>query len=144
MTGTPSAYQTGFFSSRGNESTDIGGFAPELLDYAYSIRQPSGVVEHQSSVVLYLDHPVAPLYTGPVQLVVGEFDWVVCLGDCNNTYNTSHVEQMFPKASDVDVYLQPGARHGLPFHRGAAQGFERYFDWVESEWGLRGLANGEA
>ena len=130
--GTPSAYQTGFFSSRVNTTSHIGGFQPKMLEYAYSIRQPTAEAEMGSGIVGYLEHPTASEYTGPVQLVVGEFDWIVCLGDCRNTYNATQVEQMFPKAKDVGVHLQPGTGHGLLFHNNASSAFKASFDWLSS------------
>ncbi|KAK4552139.1 hypothetical protein LTR86_010675 [Recurvomyces mirabilis] len=128
--GTPGALQTGFFSSRINTTTHIGGFEPELLDYAYAIRQPQPVVEFGSGIVLYAEHPTAPSFTGPVQLLVGEFDFIVCRGDCKNTYNTTQARGMFPKAKDFDIYLQQGSGHGLPFHNNATMGFQAQFDWL--------------
>ena len=37
---------------------------------------------------------------------------------------------MFPASSAVDVYLQPGTGHGLPFHMGGQVGFKATFDWL--------------
>ena len=127
---TPSAIQTSFFSSRVNKTTGIGGFDPKLLEYAFSLRQPTPGPEVGSANVLVLPLPGAPKYTGPVQFVVGEFDFLFCLGDCRNTYNATEVRGMFPKAKDVEVYLQPGTGHGLPFHNGAQVGFQATFDWL--------------
>lgn len=130
--GTPSAYQANFFTSRVNATTGVGGFDPKLLDYAYSIRQPTPLVEMGSGIVMYLQYPTAAQYTGPVQLMVGEFDYIVCLGDCRNTYTTTQLDRMFPQAKEVDINLQPGTGHGLPFHRNATLGFKATFDWLSS------------
>ncbi|KAK3678470.1 hypothetical protein LTR78_001767 [Recurvomyces mirabilis] len=128
--GTSGALQTGFFSSSVNTTTHIGGFEPEFLDYAYAIRQPQPVVEFGSGIVLYAEHSTAPLFTGPVQLLVGEFDFIVCLGDCKNTYNTTQANEMFPKARNFEIHLQQGGGHGLPFHNNATMGFQAQFDWL--------------
>ena len=40
------------------------------------------------------------------------------------------VDAMFPASSDVEVYLQPGTGHGLPFHKGAQVGFKATFNWL--------------
>ena len=129
--GTPSDIQTGFFSSRVNETTGIGGFEPKLLEYAFSIRQPSAGPEIGSANVLILDLPSAPQYNGPVLFMIGEFDFLMCLGDCQNTYNTTEVNGMYPNAKDVDIYLQPGTGHALPLHNGAQVGFQATFDWLD-------------
>lgn len=132
VTSTKSGLNIGFFSARANTTTSMGGFEPRLLDYAFATRQPTGIVENLSLVTLYAENPTAPEFTGPVQFVVGEFDFVVCLGDCKGTYNTTMVDEMYPKAKNVDVHLQPGTGHALPFHHGARRGFEGTFDWLES------------
>ena len=128
--GTRSVIQSGFFSSRVNESTGIGGFEPKMLDYAYSIRQPITAPQIGSGVTLIESVPTAPEYTGPVQFILGEFDFLICLGDCRNTYNTTQVEAMYPKAKGVDIYFQPGTGHGMPFHNHARLGFKATFDWL--------------
>ena len=128
--GTQGAIQTGFFSSRVNTTTGIGGFDPKILEYAFSLRQPYTGPQLGSADVLMLEAPSAPQYLGPVQMMVGEFDWLICLGDCRNTYNTTQVHEMFPKAKDVDIYVQPGASHGLSFHYDAPLGFQATFDWL--------------
>ena len=127
--GTPNSLQVGFFSTRANSTTGLGGFEPELLDYAWSIRQPQTVTEYGSGGVLLAENPVS-MFKGPVQLVAGEYDFTVCLGDCAAAYDPKLVEAMFPASSAVDVYLQPGTGHGLPFHKGAQVGFKATFDWL--------------
>ncbi|KAK5710027.1 hypothetical protein LTR17_019248 [Elasticomyces elasticus] len=131
--GTPLAFQTGFFSNRTNETTNIGGFKQEFLNYAFSVRQPESVVEMGSGVTLVLGNPTAPQFTGPVQIVLGEFDFIVCRGDCKGTYNMTDVENMFPVAKDVSVHLQPGTGHGLPLHNNATLGFKASLDWLSSQ-----------
>ena len=128
--GTQSAVQAGFFSSRVNKTTGIGGFDPKLLEYAFSLRQPMTAPELGSANVLILNAMSSPQYTGPVQFMLAEFDFLICLGDCRNTYNTTQVHEAYPKAKDVDVYIQPGTGHGLPFHNGARSGFQATFDWL--------------
>lgn len=128
--GTKSSLQTGFFSSRVNKTTGIGGFETKMLDYAFSIRQPITTPQIGSALVLIESLPSAPEYTGPVQFITGEFDFLICLGDCRDTYNVTDVEAMYPKAKGVDIYLQPGTGHGMPFHNNARLGFKATFDWL--------------
>lgn len=130
VSSTQGAVQANFFSSRVNQSTGIGGFDPKLLEYAFSIRSPVAAPEPGSVFVLLLDNPIAPEYSGPVQFLLGEFDFAICRGDCRNTYNTTKVHGMYPKAKAIDIYLQPGTGHGLPFHNGAQIGFQKTFDWL--------------
>jgi pimeloyl-ACP methyl ester carboxylesterase len=127
---TPGAVQTGFFSSRVNTTTNIGGFDPDLLEYGFQTRQPSAEPEMLSGIAFYADHPTAPGFASPLQLVIGEFDFIVCRGDCRHTYNLTMLKEMFPRTSDLDVYLQPGTGHALPFHNNATLGFQASFDWL--------------
>lgn len=129
--GTAASVQTEFFSSRQNQTTGIGGFDPKLLEQAFTTRQPEGVVETGSAFILYASAPIAPLYKGPVQFMVGEFDFVVCGGDCRGTHNATDVMDMYPKSPDVDIWLQPGTGHALPFHYGAKAGFQKTFDFLK-------------
>lgn len=88
------------------------------------------MTELGSGIVLLYEHPAAADFKGPVQFVGGEYDFSVCLGDCRG-YNQTMVDFMFPAASNVEVYLQPGTGHGLPFHYGARTGFKATFDWLD-------------
>ena len=126
--GTVSGIQTGFFSSRENKTTGIGGFEPRLLDYAYSIRQPVPLAVHYALAVLDI---LALEFTGSVQFVVAEFDFLVCYGDCRNTYNTTELLEFYPKAADINVHVVPGTGHGLPLHNKARIGFDATLAWLD-------------
>lgn len=136
VVGTPGALQVGFLSARVNKTLGIGGFEPEALDYMFKTRAPTSGVEISSAEVMLASVLTAPEYQGPVQFTLGEYDMQICLGDCKGTYNVTMIEnEMYPKAKGVDIYLQPGTGHAMPFHRGAHVGFKRTFDWL-SENGL--------
>lgn len=103
--GAPGAFQTAFLSGRVNTTTGIGGFDPKIVDYAYSIRQPTAGAEMGSANVLLPSILSAPKYPRPVQLMLGEFDYLVCLGACKKIYNATETADMFLKAKGVDIYL---------------------------------------
>lgn len=131
VVGTPSALQVGFLSTRANKTTGIGGFDPAVLEYMFRTRQPVSGAELGSAEVLLASVLTAPEYKRPVQFMLGEYDMQICLGDCKGTYNITKIEDdMYPKAKGVDIYLQPGTGHALPFHRDAHIGFRRTFDWL--------------
>ena len=134
VSGTQSAIQTGFFSTRANDATGVGGFEPALLDYGFSIRQPVATTEFLSPYQLnggQLNGGVAQDFRGPVQFVVGEFDFLDCGGDCKGTFDPAMIESLYPKATDVDIYIQEGTGHGLTMHRKADLGYKATLDWLD-------------
>ena len=126
---TSSALQATFFSTRANSSTGTGGFEPQLLEYAFETRQPTTVGEWLSGGNVNLG--VAPAFTGPVQYVLGEYDFAVCRGDCKGTFSEETLNQLFPAAKDVNVYLQMGTGHGLTYHKGANVGYKATMNWLD-------------
>lgn len=126
---TASNMQTGFFSARRNVTAGIGGFEPEIIEYAYSLRQTETTGE--ASSFEQAGSP-APGYKGPVQFVVGQYDYLVCGGDCTGTWKQSTLEYLYPNASCVDAHVQLGTGHGLTLHRGAREGYQVTLDWLKS------------
>ena len=120
--------QSGFFSTRENKATGVGGFTPEALQYAFSVRQPSAVSDWTTPALLKI-YPALD-FAGPVQFVNAEFDYVVCGGDCKATYDEDMIKMLYPKASVVDFYLQEGSGHGLTLHKGANVGYKVSLDWL--------------
>jgi pimeloyl-ACP methyl ester carboxylesterase len=128
--GSKTSLQVGFFSSKVDKTSGLGGFDPNLLDYAWDIRQPITVTELGTGGLLLFNNPVAPGFKGPVQFMAGEYDFLICGGDCKGTFTQEILDTMYPMAKDVEVHLQPGTGHGLPFHYGAKTGFQATFDFL--------------
>ena len=127
--GTLSALQTGFFSTRANATAEIGGFDPEVLDYAFSIRQTITTSEFFPAPI---DLGPATQFEGPLQYMLAEYDFPVCGGDCRNTFDRDALRGQYPKAKgDIDIYTQPGNGHALTMHRGAGVGFKATLDWLD-------------
>ncbi|KAF2489058.1 hypothetical protein BU16DRAFT_553326 [Lophium mytilinum] len=126
--GTVSALQFGFFSSQTNTTSGIGGFDPKVLDPAFSIRQTITTSEVVSGSALNLGP--SPNYKGPVQFMLAQYDHLVCDDDCNGAYNATLVNGIFPKAKDVDFFIQNGTGHALTLHRKANLGYKATFDWL--------------
>ncbi|KAJ9609753.1 hypothetical protein H2200_006081 [Cladophialophora chaetospira] len=121
VVGTKSSLQQGFFHA--------GSFDPKLLTYANSIKDTTTVGEVLSAASI-IGLPGAN-FTGPVQHFLAEDDAVVCGGDCKNTFNITQLQGLFyPKASAVDVYVQPKTGHGLVLHNNATAGYQVMFDWL--------------
>ncbi|MCJ1326009.1 hypothetical protein MMC10_002672 [Thelotrema lepadinum] len=128
---TASALQATFFSTRANSTTGIGGFEPKLLEHAFETRQPLTVGEWISGGPLNLGAP-APNFTGPVQFVVAEYDFLVCRGDCKGTFSEDTLGLLYPAAKDVNVHIQEGTGHGLTMHKGAKAGYQVTLNWLDS------------
>jgi pimeloyl-ACP methyl ester carboxylesterase len=120
--------QSGFFSTRENKTTGVGGFTPEALEYGFSVRQPSAVSDWTTPALLKI-YPALE-FAGPVQFVNAEFDYVVCGGDCKGTYDEDMIKMLYPKAMDVDFYVQEGTGHGLTLHKRADVGYKVSLDWL--------------
>lgn len=55
-----------------------------------------------------------------MQSFLAEYDFPLCDGDCKIITDAATVKAMFfPKASAVDMYIQPGAGRGLTLHTNA-------------------------
>jgi pimeloyl-ACP methyl ester carboxylesterase len=121
--------QTGFFH-RYND-TDPAGFTNDALAYAEGIKSPITVAEWLSTQGLLPIGP-APAFTGPIQFFAGEFDEIVCSGDCNGNYIPATLEKVYPNATARDIYLQPSAGHGLTLHRNASAGYAVMTEFLDS------------
>lgn len=127
---TPGGLQAGFLSTFRNYTLGLGGFNHELFEYSDKIKQPMACTEIISSEVLGFSP--APNFTAPLQFVSGEYDFVGCNGDCRGAWDPKVTKDLFPGATHLDHWLQPGTGHGLPFHLGAKYGFQKSIKWLES------------
>ena len=73
--------------------------------------------------LLTLNGPsLIPDFTGPVQVVTGEFDQIFCGGDCYATGDPSMpsipalLSGAFPRATAFEAYIQPNTGHGINLH----------------------------
>ena len=126
--GTLGGFQTVFFSTQADATTGIGGFDKEVLDYAFSIRQTITTSEFLPPV---LNLGAAPLFEGPLQFMLAEFDFPICRGDCNIPFDPATFEKLYPKAKDIDIYTQKGNGHALTMHRKANLGYKATLDWLD-------------
>jgi pimeloyl-ACP methyl ester carboxylesterase len=111
-------------------ASDPSGFSDDVLAYADSIKQPITVAAGVSTRGL-IQESYAPDFAGPIQHMLGEFDWLVCGGDCKGDYDPATPQKVYPNATAIETYLQPGAGHGLPLHRNASAGFAVSLDFLE-------------
>ncbi|KAH6617582.1 Alpha/beta hydrolase family-domain-containing protein [Chaetomium tenue] len=105
-----------------------GSFEPELLDYAWKIRQTVTVSEFQSLTTGFGQEGAN--FKAPFQMVVGENDYGICGGDCTGAYDLDVIKQVYPGATDLDVHVQPGTGHGLTLSINATAGYKASFDFL--------------
>ena len=86
------------------------------IEYAQSIAQPLGISELLSLRTLNLP---APEFKGKVLVTSGEFDFVLCGGECKSTYAAGVAQGVFSGAKVVDTYLHPNGGHGVNFANNA-------------------------
>ena len=126
--GTLGSVQTGFFSTQADATTGIGGFDPEVLDYAFSIRQTATTSEF---IQFAVNLEPATQFKGPLQFMLAEFDFPICRGDCKLPFNPPTFRKLYPKATDIDIYTQSGNGHALTLHRKANLGYKATLDWLD-------------
>ncbi|KAK4556212.1 hypothetical protein LTR86_006909 [Recurvomyces mirabilis] len=124
--------QAGFFH-RTND-TDPAGFTNEALAYAESVKFPLAIGEWLSLRGLLNVGPSAD-FKGAVQFFAAEFDELVCDGDCKDNHDPAVLQVVYPHGEAVEVYLQPGAGHGLTLHRNATGGYGVMLDFL-GKYGL--------
>ncbi|OQN97710.1 hypothetical protein B0A48_16030 [Cryoendolithus antarcticus] len=96
-----------------NSVTDPAGFTDEVLAYAESIKAPiaSGAALETRGLI---SGGVAKDFNGPMQHFLGEFNYLVCWGNCKGDYSDEDLVEVDPAASVGETYIQPGAGYGLP------------------------------
>ena len=61
------------------------------------------------------------------------YDFLACRGDCYGFSSVEFLGALYSSASNIDLYLQPGTGHGLTLHKGARQGYQVTFDWLDGQ-----------
>ena len=82
----------------------------EAAGYAHSISAPFAIAEF-----LGPQSPLALNFEGPVLVTTGEFDFIVCRGECYSTFAEQPLNDIFPKSKLIEAFVQPGAGHGVNF-----------------------------
>jgi pimeloyl-ACP methyl ester carboxylesterase len=107
-------------------------FDESLFDSIDAYKQPFTLGEFFT-----LTAPVAPAtsFTGPVQVVNGENDFIFCASDC--TYPTDQGQQaidaLFPRAGNgTTSYVAPGTGHAINAHNTARATFRQMIDFIQT------------
>jgi pimeloyl-ACP methyl ester carboxylesterase len=119
-------------------------FTPAFLDLDFSLTSTVSLGELSSSI---LSATVAPGYSGPVFVITGQHDAVLCLDKDEHsaasspTFNCgSHdtgylakTKSLYPASKSFDWYALPDAGHCWQFHLNAQQGFGVAHDWMKKQ-----------
>jgi len=77
----------------------------------------------------------APDFTGPVDVVLGENDFVFCGGNCTYPENQAALVEstFYPNAaSGSQYYLAAGSGHAIAAHNSASASFQHMIDFLQS------------
>ena len=74
------------------------------------------------------------MFTGPVDVVLGDRDYVFCQANCSYPTNQAQVfvNALFPAARSKGTYLQPNSGHLIAQHYTAQQGFAHVLKFLQS------------
>ncbi|PQE13612.1 alpha beta-hydrolase protein [Rutstroemia sp. NJR-2017a BVV2] len=75
-----------------------------------------------------------PNFTGPVDVVLGDRDYIFCLSNCSYPSNQAELflNALFPNAAKKATYLQPNAGHLIAQHYTAEDGFSHTLKFLQS------------
>jgi hypothetical protein len=54
-------------------------------------------------------------FKGAAMVTAGQYDFVVCGGECESTFSGGGTQEMFKGARKLDLYVHPGAGHDVNF-----------------------------
>ena len=77
----------------------------------------------------------SPQYTGPVDVFLGENDFVFCGGNCSypTDLSAATLQAYYPAASKgSQTYLVPGSGHAINAHHSAPNAFVQMIDFLKA------------
>ncbi|KAI9808812.1 MAG: hypothetical protein M1827_007187 [Pycnora praestabilis] len=101
-------------------------FDPNILTFSEETKFPYAMGE---ILTLGSAPKMAPMFTGPVQIVTGAEDAIYCGGDCsatgmpNVTSIPAESAMAFPMASAFEAYIQPNTGHAINVHYNATAAY---------------------
>lgn len=102
-------------------------FDVETVKYGQSISHPLGVVELLTLGRVDLS---SPNFKGKVLVTVGEFDFIICGGECYSTFETGRQNDTFSGAH-LETYIHDGAAHGVNFGKNASGFYAKIIDFLD-------------
>lgn len=77
----------------------------------------------------------ATAYTGPVDVVLGQYDYVFCMGDCTEEENSAaaFIDAFYPGANaNSSSYIMPNSGHNINDHYTAGDAFEQMIQFLKA------------
>lgn len=81
-------------------------------EYTQSIAQPFAAMEFLSLQTLNRN---SSTFKGAAMVTAGQYDFVVCGGECESTFSGGGAQEMFKGARKLNLYVHPGAGHDVNF-----------------------------
>jgi pimeloyl-ACP methyl ester carboxylesterase len=103
-------------------------YEQDAAEYANTIAQPLAVTELTSLATLDLD---AGGYKGKVFVTTGEYDLLLCGGECYSTFKTGVQETVWRSADVLETYVHPGSGHGVNFNKNATGFYGEIFSFLD-------------
>lgn len=126
----PTGYLT-WANASCNEKTFLypGFFDPAILQFSESTKEPLTTGE---VLTLGGSPSTVPGFKGPVQVLVGNQDFIFCGGDCMATGDPAlvggsipgGVTKAFPAAKAFEAYIQPNTGHAINLHYNATAAYK--------------------
>ncbi|TVY84153.1 hypothetical protein LSUE1_G001650 [Lachnellula suecica] len=108
------------------------GFAPALLDTAEGTKQTFTIGELFTNSMLMSS---APGFTGPIDVVDGQYDLPFCQSNCLVPENKAAAVKgaLYPNAASGSTYYIAGdAGHGVNLHYSAGAAYAHIFEFIEN------------
>lgn len=77
----------------------------------------------------------ATLFSGPVAILLGQYDYTFCMGDCTNSGDPAEgfLKSFYPSASSGSTsYIVPDSGHCINAHRTAGQAYMEMTRFLQS------------
>jgi len=107
-------------------------FDPNVLVAATNVKQTLSVGELFTNTQFVSP---APEFTGPINVVDGEFDLPFCQSDCLVPTNKAEAVRaaLYPNAGEGSAYyIAQGAGHGLNLHYSAPDAYQQIFGFIQN------------
>jgi pimeloyl-ACP methyl ester carboxylesterase len=126
-------YYTTLPGKRGDAFYYLGNVDPEVLALDESFKQTATSGEFNSFIAAVYD-PISLQIQGPVQIVVGKYDYIFCGGQVNCTDKASvqtYVEGWFSASACVKTEVINDAGHDLNLQLNADAAYSQMLSWAD-------------